>query len=275
MTAAVNGIGGGILNMAGAGKAGRAEKPTWNPNQSFEYLEDMDAASKAYQQKATAYYKSELAAKGEGALSVDELKQEIGEYFPDYTLVSSEPKLTQGKHYLYIDDSQMKKMAEDADYRAKVYGLIAREHTGVEGYTLRYSDGKNVTAHLTGSVFSLSEKNKKYAGADGIPYLGSCMNDHPFSSSDSHAKVRSMSFIYDNIDPAKSAAKDRAKAKKSGSPGQKTMAERLEAKRLQKRQERKQAAKELDEKRLEKQREARKEQKENAVKPHTGFDASA
>ena len=41
---------------------------------------------------------------------------------------------------------------------------------------------------------------------------GSCTPDHPFSSSNSHAQVRSMSFLYDNIDPAKSAAEDRKAA---------------------------------------------------------------
>lgn len=189
-------------------------KPTWNPNKVYKYLEDMNEGFQSYKKQAVSYYASQISKEqGDGTMSVDELKKQIKEWFPEYTLTDSEPsQVVAGKFYLYIDDKQLQKMASDPSYRAKVYGLMDSELQGKKGYTLQYSDRGKVTSHLTGSIFSLSEKNRKYAGADGIPYRGSCTSDHPFSSSNSHPQVRSMSFLYDNIDPAKSAAKSRKAA---------------------------------------------------------------
>lgn len=217
-----------------ASKGKETQKPVWNPNKVYKYLEDMNQGFQSYKQQAVSYYSSVISRQeGDGTLTEDELKKEIQELFPEYTLTASEPKdVTQGKFYLYIDSSQMKKMASDPAYRAKVYGLMDSELQGKNGYTLQYSDGRNVTSHLTGSVFSLAESNRKYAGADGIPYRGSCMSDHSFSTSASHPQVRSMSFLYDNVDPAKSAAKDR-----------KANAAKLAAKRLKKKQEEKRVEK--------------------------------
>ncbi|MCH5280566.1 MAG: hypothetical protein J1E61_03790 [Lachnospiraceae bacterium] len=197
-----------------SGKQTAAAKPTWNPGKVYQYLEDMNQGFQNYKKQAVSYYRSLISQQeGDGTMSVEDLKKEIKEWFPEYTLTDSEPsKVVTGKFYLYIDQSQLQKMASDPAYRAKVYGLMDSELQGKKGYTLQYSDGRNVTSHLTGSIFSLCEGNRKYAGADGIPYRGSCTSDHPFSSSDSHAQVRSMSFLYDHIDPAKSAALDRKAA---------------------------------------------------------------
>ena len=191
-----------------------AAKPTWNPGKVYQYLEDMNQGFQNYKKQAVSYYRSMISGQeGDGTMSIEDLKKEIKEWFPEYTLTDSEPsKVVTGKFYLYIDQSQLQKMASDPEYRAKIYGLMDSELQGKKGYTLQYSDGRNVTSHLTGSIFSLCEGNRKYAGADGIPYRGSCTSDHPFSSSDSHAQVRSMSFLYDHIDPAKSAALDRKAA---------------------------------------------------------------
>lgn len=222
------------------------KKPEWNPNHVYRYLEDMSQGFQSYRKEAVAYYREMIARQeGDGTLTMEELKKQIQEYFPEYTLTKSEPsEVKNGVFYLYIDEKNLQRLMSDPDYRAKVFGLMDSELQGKKGYTLQYSDGRNVTSHLTGSIFSLAEKNKKYAGADGIPYLGSCTSDHPFSSSDSHPQVRSMSYLYDNIDPAKSAAKDRqgnvsditakriAKAKKKRLE-EKKRKERLEEKKEQ------------------------------------------
>ncbi len=235
-------------------------KPTWNPNKVYKYLEDMNEGFQSYKKQAVSYYASQISKEqGDGTMNVDELKKQIKEWFPEYTLTDSEPsQVVTGKFYLYIDDKQLQKMASDPSYRAKVYGLMDSELQGKKGYTLQYSDGRNVTSHLTGSIFSLSEKNRKYAGADGIPYRGSCTSDHPFSSSSSHAQVRSMSFLYDNIDPAKSAAKSRKAA------ATKAAEKALKKKKAQKKAAEKKAAvkkeeKKAREKRLEEKREEQKE----------------
>lgn len=211
------------------------EKPIWNPNRVYRYLEDMNAGFQSYKKEAVSYYESLIAQKeGDGTMTVEELKAQIAEYFPEYTLTDREPsEVRDGVFSLYIDEKNLQKMATDPDYRARVYGLMDCELQGAKGYTLQYSDGRNVTAHLTGTIFSLSEKNKKYAGADGIPYLGSCKSDQCFSSSDSHPQVRSMSYLYDHLDPARSAAKDRK------TNAAKVTAERLAKKRKKKAEEKK------------------------------------
>lgn len=255
-------------SVAGASSAGGVKqassgKPTWNPNRVYQYLEDMNEGFQNYKRQAVSYYSSQISKQGgDGTMSVDELKQQIEEWFPEYTLTSSEPsKVVTGKYYLYIDDSQLKKMASDPNYRAQVYGLMDCEIQGKKGYTLQYSDGRKVTSHLTGSIFSLSEKNRKYAGADGIPYRGSCTSDTPFSSSKSHAQVRSMSFLYDNVDPAKSAAKSRKAA--ATKAAEKAAKKRTDAKKAsEKKAAARKEAKKLEEKRLEERRTEKRETEE-------------
>ena len=238
----------GLYTGQAAASSRTGKKPVWNPNRVYNYLEDMNQGFQDYKKQAVAYYSAQIEGKeGNGVLTEEELKAEIKELFPEYTLTGTEPSdVVQGKFYLYIDSANLKKMASDPAYRAKVYGLMDSEIQGKKGYTLKYSDGRNVTSHLTGSIFSLAEKNGKYAGADGIPYRGSCTSDHSFSTSQSHPQVRSMSFLYDHIDPAKSAARDR-----------KANAAKAEAERIAK----KKAAKKEEEERLEKKREEKREKK--------------
>lgn len=226
------------------GKQASLAKPKWNPNKVYKYLEDMNQGLLNYGKQAAGYYRSLISQQeGDGTMSVEDLKKEIKEWFPEYTLTASEPsKVVTGTFYLYIDQSQLRKMASDPEYRAKVYGLMDRELQGKKGCTLQYSDGRNVTSHITGSIFSLCEKNQKFAGAEGIPYRGSCTMDSPASSSKSHIQVRSMSFLYDSMDPAKSAARDRKAAAVKA-------AEKAEKRRLgQKQATKKMAAKKANEK---------------------------
>ena len=236
---------------------GGNSKPVWDGKKSFTYLEDMNKAGLDYGAQATRYYTPKTSSDGE--MSVDDLKKQIGEWFSEYTLTDREPKnVVNGKHYLYIDDSQLNKMAKDPTYRAKVYGLMDREMETGKEYTLTYSDGRKKTSHCTGSIFSLCEKNKKYACADGIPYLGSCNTDAGWSTSDSHIQVRNMSFLYDNLDPAKSARKSRTMAAKE-------QAKQLEKKKAEKRKAEKEGAAKEEKKRIEKKKEAEKIAKEKNI----------
>lgn len=250
-----------------SGKQTLAAKPTWNPNKVYKYLEDMNQGFQNYKKQAVSYYRSMISGQeGDGTMSIEDLKKEIKEWFPEYTLTDSEPsKVVTGKFYLYIDQSQLQKMASDPEYRAKVYGLMDSELQGKKGYTLQYSDGRNVTSHLTGSIFSLCESNRKFAGADGIPYRGSCTSDHPFSSSNSHAQVRSMSFLYDHIDPAKSAALDRkAAAVKASEKAAKKRTEQKQA--AKKAAEKKAAARKAEKKELEERQEALRAKRQDEAK---------
>lgn len=268
----------GMGQTAGAGGSGRVsgkaasskaetaaspqslpKKPSWNAGKVYKYLEDMNEGFQSYKREAVAYYSARIAEDTGGEpLTVEALKEQIQEWFPEYTLTDSEPgDVVQGKFYLYIDRSQLEKMAKDAGYRAKVYGLMDSELQGKKGYTLQYSDGRHVTSHLTGSIFSLAESNSGYEGPDGIPYRGSCTSDHGFSTSQSHPQVRSMKFLYDNVDPAKSAAKNR-----------RASAAKAEMKRLEKRRAEKKHAEKIEEKRREKKR---AEEKQSGRNPADGF----
>lgn len=258
----------GSVQAAQGSKPNASGKPVWNPGKVYKYLEDMNEGFQSYKRQAVSYYTSQISKEGgDGTMSVEELKQQINDWFPEYTLTDREPsKVTAGKFYLYIDEKQLQKMASDPSYRAKVYGLMDSELQGKKGYTLEYSDGRKVTSHLTGTIFSLSEKNRKFAGPDGIPYRGSCMSDTPFSSSKSHAQVRSMSFLYDNIDPAKSAAKSRkaAAVKAAEKAAGKKAAQKKTAKKKaeQKRAEKQAEEKQPEEKRLKEKRDEVRQEEE-------------
>lgn len=228
VSASVKGTSGSAGNISTAINA--PTKPTWNGNQAFTYLEDMSQAFNDYRAQAEQYYAS--LADADGSMSVDNLKKQIKDLFPHYTMTNSKPKeATAGKHYLYIDDSQLQKMANDSSYRVKVYSLMERESAGINGWTLTFSDGQNKSARMTGSFFSLCEDNRQYAGADGIPYHGGCTatGDACYGSTQSHSQVRSQSFIQDNLDPIKSAQKDRAAAKSKKNNFAEQMAEKRKA----------------------------------------------
>lgn len=156
---------------------------------------------------------------------MEELKEQIKEWFPEYTLTSREPeKPEKGSFLLYIDETNLNKMASDPSYRARVYGLMDRELQGKNGYTLQYSDGRNVTAHLTGSIVCVAESNRKYAGADGIPYLGGATCDLGAWSAKSHPQVRNESFLSDHYNSVSAV-----KGVKENTPGK--LAQRQEEKR--------------------------------------------
>lgn len=156
MAMGISGISNSGINIVSTMTTGKTksqlEKPTWDGKKAYKYIEDSNEAGLEYGAKATKYYTSKTAEDGE--MSIEDLKKQIKYWFPEYTLTTAEPKdVVKGKHYLYIDDSQLKKMASDATYRAKVYGLMDREHTTGKEYTMTYSDGVNKTMHITGSIF--------------------------------------------------------------------------------------------------------------------------
>ena len=227
------------VNINKVSKSGKNEKPIWNGKKPYKYLEDFGDAALAYDKKLKQYYTAKTVS--DGAMSVSDLKKQISETFPEYTLTNQNRKETvRGAHYLYISDSQLQKMADDPVYRGRVYGLMDGELTVSKEFTLTYSDGRNVTQHCTGSFFSLDESNG--AGIDGLPYLGGCMTDGGFYSTESHPQVRNQSFIYDNLEPKKSNSKTNSSAK--------AMAEKTAKKRAEKKHaERKSEAKETADKR--------------------------
>ena len=141
---------------------------------TFDSLGAMETHLFGVEKKAVAKYRSEFEKEDNKAISVDEMKEMLKKRFPGYTLTDTEPTdPVKGKHLLYIDDTNMNKLANDADYRAKVMGLMEREYAGNAPMTFNLGNTK-FHSNTTGSVFSLSEKNPS---VDGIPYLGMAMGE--------------------------------------------------------------------------------------------------
>lgn len=253
-------------------------KPQWDSKKAYTYLEDMSEASRVYKKKALEYYRYDSATRDQDKpISVQELKDVIKYYFPQYTFTNREPKdPVAGKHYLYIDDSQLNKMASDPGYRARVFGLMDSEMQGTKGYTLKYSDGRNVTNYLTGTVFSLAESNRsikgvgQMPGSEGIPYHGSCTGSTMPISSGSHPQVRSQSFLDNN------SGKN---AQKSQSNTIRETIKKLEKKREDKKRLEAKEAKKAEQKRIEERIETKREMDEEFMERFmsTGgqFDAMA
>ena len=191
--------------------------PEWNPNKVYDYLEDMSEGFQAYKLQAVKFYQSDFAVTGQDKeISVDELRKMIKDYFPQYKLTDREPKEpVSGTFYLYIDQSQMNKLASDPSYRARVFGLMDSELQGSKGYTLKYTSGKNVTNRIAGSIFSLAETNRSIDGvghmpeSEGIPYHGSACAAISCST-EGTARVRSQSFIDQVMNPGKNIATRKA-----------------------------------------------------------------
>ena len=136
---------------------------------SFNSLDALEAYLVDVGKKATEKYRAEFQKDGNQEMTVDDLKDTLKKRFPGYTLTDTEPKEpVRGKNLLYIDDANLKKMATDADYRARVMGLMEREYAGTAPTKLSTADG-TFRSNTTGSVFSLSESNPS---EDGIPYSG-------------------------------------------------------------------------------------------------------
>ncbi len=136
---------------------------------SFDGLDSMEKYLFSVGNTATEKYRKEFEADGKKEMTVDQLKEMLKKRFAGYTLTDSEPKEpVKGKNLLYIDDTNMKKMATDADYRAKVMGLMEREYAGTSSMTFNLEAGSQKT-FTTGSVFSVSETNPS---VDGVPYAG-------------------------------------------------------------------------------------------------------
>ena len=187
--------------------------PEWDPKKVYNYLEDMEEGFQSYKRQAVKFYQSDFAIKGQDKkISVEDLKSMIKEYFPQYKLTDRESKEpVTGTYYLYIDQTNMNKLASDPNYRAKVFGLMDSELQGSKGYTLKYTSGKNVTNHITGSIFSLAEANRsidgvgQMPGSEGIPYRGSgCAAVS--CSKEGVARVRSQAFIDQIMHPGKGIA---------------------------------------------------------------------
>lgn len=137
----------------------------FDPNKRYQTNDEFVNDLFAMEKNLKVQYK-EMAAESKVS-TVEDLKMEIGELFPEYTIVPGKPEgVTEGKNLLYIDDTNLQKMLNDSSYKAEIYALMKRELTGTDGFHLCGSAWK-----LTGTVFTLSEDNPNVGG---IRYKGIC-----------------------------------------------------------------------------------------------------
>lgn len=145
----------------------------WNSDRVYGSYDEMTDAIKSYYKVLEGMYEASMSfMPEEGKLTTEQLKADIKASFPQYTQVPVEPgRVIKGKHLLYIDDENMKHMADDIGYRAKVYGLMKSELSCTKGFAYMNSQNKIVRGKMTGSLFKISEK---FPYIEGTPYEGLC-----------------------------------------------------------------------------------------------------
>lgn len=184
------------VNFTGVNQAGMNQTFSDNifaKNKTYSSFTQMNQAFLQYGEKQTKVYDKQFSSmENGGKISIDELKETIKKEFPIYKMVSSEPAdVADGQNLLYIDENNLQKMATDAGYRAKVFGLMRREGDSLGGNNVRIN-GELHSFTTTGSIFSLSDSNESVGG---IPYKGS-------------AKSMSMSISTMSTSNSKSIGKD-------------------------------------------------------------------
>ncbi|MBF0379350.1 MAG: hypothetical protein HQK72_18005 [Desulfamplus sp.] len=159
-------------------------------NKTYSSFDQMNQVLLQYGEEQTKIYENQFSSMENGAkISVDELKETIRKEFPTYKMISSEPAdVVDGQNLLYIDEKNLQKMANDADYRAKVFGLMRREGDSLGRNNVRVN-GELHSFMTTGSIFSLSDRNENVGG---IPYKGSAKSMSMSVSSSSNSNSRTI-----------------------------------------------------------------------------------
>lgn len=145
--------------------------PVYDKTKTYSSISQFEDSLIQYGKEQTKAYSEKFKAQeNKGNTSVEELKNQLKKEFSIYKLVSSEPRnVVDGQHLLYIDESNLEKMASDSEYKAKIFGLLRRESASLGSSKINMG-GDVVNFTMLGSIFSLSDSNES---VDGIPYKGS------------------------------------------------------------------------------------------------------
>lgn len=183
-------------------------------NRTYSSFAQMSQVLMEYGDEKTKTYDKQFSVmENGGKISVDELKKTIKNEFPMYKMVSSEPAdVVDGQNLLYIDKNNLQKMADNAGYRAKVFGLMRREGDSSVGTTNVRLNGELHSFRTTGSVFSLSDNNESVGG---IPYKGSAKSMSMSSSAMSASNSRSIGKDEDWFEKILERIKERRKEKEA------------------------------------------------------------
>lgn len=160
-----------------------------NSPKTYSSLNEFSSSLIKYGENQTKIYENKFKNdENGGKSSVDKLKEEIQKEFSKYKFVSSEPSdPINGQHLLYIDDKNLQKMANDPSYKAKVFGLMRREHDSLDTNHKIRMGSDVISSNITGSVFSLSDKNENVGG---VPYKGMAMSAPSFSDNSSSFVIK-------------------------------------------------------------------------------------
>ncbi|CAD7289474.1 DUF6033 family protein [Campylobacter suis] len=153
-------------------------------NSSFVYASisqmssSINARGKIYEEQYSNAFSSS------GQISIDELKSQLKTEFSYIDFVDYDTKKPPlGRSQVYIDRENLKKMANDENYRAKIFGLIKRETESEanQGAGYKFMDSSRGVAHVTSRVLmSISKDN------DGEPpYVGYAAGSFSFEGSSS------------------------------------------------------------------------------------------
>ncbi|MDD4506554.1 MAG: hypothetical protein PHE60_09325 [Sulfurospirillaceae bacterium] len=143
----------------------------YDKTKTYSSISQFEDSLIQYGKEQTKVYSEKFKTQeNDGKTSVEELKNQLKKEFSIYKLVSSEPSnVVDGQHLLYIDDNNLKKMANDSEYKAKIFDLLRRESASLGSSKINMG-GEVVNFTMLGSIFSLSDSNESVGG---IPYRGS------------------------------------------------------------------------------------------------------
>ena len=156
------------VNIAGKNAASAGGVPSFNSSKVYNSIGDFSNALFQYEKEWADTYADRFSGmENNGKISVDELESLLKTEFSGIGVrfVSSNPKdVSSGQRLVHIDDANLRKMANDPEYRAKNLALMQREFAARDGFSYKDSRGV-VDARSTGSVFSLSEENELVGGS--------------------------------------------------------------------------------------------------------------
>ena len=158
----------------GAAKSGQTGFPVFDNNRVWSSLDEFGAAGVKYGEEWVKVYSDRFSGlENGGRISMEELDEQLRAEFGSFGVrwVDNDPKdVRAGQNDIYIDEANRRKMANDPEYRARVFGIIQRElSVAPQGFRYQHG-GQTIQAPcLAGGTMSFCEGNKVY---NGVPYLG-------------------------------------------------------------------------------------------------------
>jgi hypothetical protein len=156
--------------------SGQPATPKFDHNRVWSSLGDSTNALWKYGDEWQAAY-SAAFSQGEngGKVSVEDLRAQLQSEFAGYGVEfvdsgGGEPEPVAGRHTFHIDDTNLRKMADDPEYRAQVFGTLQMELVATKGIKFKDSGGEIVSTRLTGTAGSIADMNGKSRG--DMPFWG-------------------------------------------------------------------------------------------------------